>query len=118
MFHERRNCLQTGLPKLTKRRKMLYILGESSFNGREGEEEHRKELGKSREEPKDEALVLPACQQRGTLLVSMTIVATFKTIFDRHVNEAVLIEEKKSDFILNSKGEFNGQKMPRLTIYR
>ena len=48
--------------------------------------------------------------------VRMTIVRRYKTLLYRQVGESVKINYNKSDIIMNSKGEFNGSKLPRIVI--
>ncbi len=46
----------------------------------------------------------------------MTVLARFLTAMRRQVMEAVLISIKKCDIVMNSKAEWNGVRLPRITL--
>ena len=47
---------------------------------------------------------------------SMKVLRTHKQPLSRQVQEAVEIQSSKSQIIMNSKSEYNGSKLPRITI--
>ena len=47
---------------------------------------------------------------------TMQVLSVHKTALHRQVTEAVLIERTKASVIMNSKGEWNGSKLPRVIL--
>ena len=47
---------------------------------------------------------------------SMRVLRTHKTPFTRQLQEATEIQMSKSNILLNSKSEYNGQRIPRVVI--
>ena len=47
---------------------------------------------------------------------TMQVLSVHKTALHRQVTEAVLIERTKANVIMNSKGEWNGSKLPRVIL--
>ena len=47
---------------------------------------------------------------------SMKVLGRYKTALQRQVAEAVFIDNNQADIIMNSKGEWNGSKLPRVVL--
>ena len=46
----------------------------------------------------------------------MKVVRGHKTPLSRQIHESIEIENSKADFLMNSKGEYNGSRIPRIVI--
>ena len=66
------------------------------------------------EEPPGETLVEIAPGGRADF--EMRIVAICKTTLERQILESILIERKKTDIKINSKSEWNAQRIPRIFL--
>ena len=54
--------------------------------------------------------------EKGCVEFNMKVLRRFKTPLARQISEAVLIESSRADQVLNSKGEWGGSRLPRLTV--
>ena len=49
-------------------------------------------------------------------LYNMKVLRTHRRPLSRQIQEATIIENSTADIVMNSKGEWNGQRVPRITV--
>ena len=108
-------CYQISCDRCKEKGITAHYFGESSRTPFLRGREHLKGQSKKLEEnPLAKHDFLHHNDQKGPY--SMTVLRRHKAPLGRQVQEAVEIECSKAQYILNSKGEFNGVRVPRVTI--